>query len=89
MNEISEAPDEDSAGITKVLEKILKEKQKIDQQAEGDIVLSHIRIAHYLAELRRGQTHLGPATQGTGDQSPGGGPIPENRQPLAHGNRTE
>ena len=51
MNEISKTPDEDSAGITKVLEKILKEKQKIDRR-EGDIVLSHIRIAHYLAELR-------------------------------------
>jgi hypothetical protein len=51
MNEHSKTQDEDSAGISKVLDKILKEKQKIDRR-EGDIVLSHVRIAHYLAELR-------------------------------------
>ena len=51
MNEKSKTQDEDSAGINKVLDKILKEKQKIDRR-EGDIVASLIRIGHHLTELR-------------------------------------
>jgi hypothetical protein len=42
---------EDSASITKLLDKIVKEQQKIDRH-EGDIVASHIRLGHHLAELR-------------------------------------
>ena len=51
MNDKSKTHEEDSAGINKVLDKILKEKQKIDRR-EGDIVTSLIRIGHHLAELR-------------------------------------
>ena len=51
MNERTKTHEEDSAGINKVLDKILKEKQKIDRR-EGDIVTSLIRIGHHLAELR-------------------------------------
>ena len=43
--------DEDSASINKVLNKILKEQEKIDQQ-EGNVIKCHIRLAHHLANLR-------------------------------------
>jgi hypothetical protein len=41
----------DSAGITKLVNEIVKERQKIDR-CEGDLVAAHIRIAHHLADLR-------------------------------------
>jgi len=41
----------ESASITKLLDKILKEQQKIDRH-EGDVVASHIRLGHHLADLR-------------------------------------
>ena len=42
---------EDLANITRLLDEIRREQQKIDRY-EGNIVASHIRLGHHLAELR-------------------------------------
>ena len=42
---------EDLSGIRKLLNEILKEQQKINRH-EGDVVASHIRLGHHLADLR-------------------------------------
>jgi len=42
---------QDSASINMLVDEIVKEQRKIDR-LEGDVVASHIRIGHRLAELR-------------------------------------
>jgi hypothetical protein len=51
MKEKTHANAEDSGDIKSLLDKIVREQEKIDRR-ERDVVASHIHIGHYLAELR-------------------------------------
>ena len=52
MKNTIKAESGDSAGIKKLVNEIVKERQKIDR-CEGDVVAAYVRIARHLAELRQ------------------------------------
>jgi hypothetical protein len=52
MKNTKKAESGDSTGIKKLVNEIVKERQKIDR-CEGDVVAAYIRIARHLADMRQ------------------------------------
>jgi molybdopterin converting factor small subunit len=52
MKNTIKAESGDSTGIRKLVNEIVKERQKIDR-CEGDVVAAYVRIARHLADLRQ------------------------------------